>query len=346
MIITSVFIPFNLELYVLGEHLEASLQTGLYLSTSLSLIHLLLIQLLKKFKNIRKNKISSPFFWAASLVVPVFSLLILYTIQFLFPHNVMLMILFMVLGLNIAVFYFNNKLSAAHEENLKAALHAQEKEYYFSQCQLMQESSEQVKSIRHDIKLHLSTIKGYAAKINADDITEYIGGLISDIDKSKVYSDTGNITIDSIINFKLSTAEKYGIKTDVKIRVPAEINIDVADIVIILGNLLDNALEAAAKVEDKKIKLYIVFEKDGLSIEVTNTFDGVVKYADTADSEEKVITTIKSEKDHGHGLKNIKKIVEKCDGHMNITHDKDIFSVVILLYVDSKSKGRVSGGES
>ncbi|MDR2591168.1 MAG: GHKL domain-containing protein, partial [Oscillospiraceae bacterium] len=101
------------------------------------------------------------------------------------------------------------------------------------------------------------------------------------------------------------------------------------------GNLLDNTLDAVSKVEEKFIKLDIEYSRESLFILVENTFDGAVKYAEEADDKGKQIITQKIGGEHGHGLKNIRKSVEKYNGHFEIRHEGNIFSVTILLYVDA-----------
>ena len=72
------------------------------------------------------------------------------------------------------------------------------------------------------------------------------------------------------------------------------------------------------------------YSRESLFIEVQNTFDGIVKYADEG---ERCIATRKTGDGHGHGLENIRRSVEKYNGHMDVTHADGIFSVSVLLYV-------------
>jgi sensor histidine kinase regulating citrate/malate metabolism len=227
------------------------------------------------------------------------------------------------------IFYLYDTLSVAYENKLKSALHAQEKEYYFTQCQLMQESVEQMKAFRHDIKLHLTTIKDYTANNQVNEATEYLNALFGDLGSNELYSETGNIAFDSIINFKFKNIKSADIKPDLKISIPPALNVEAVDIVTILGNLLDNALDAVAKVEEKVLKLDISFDKGGLFIKLENSFDGEVKY-----SKEQQILTSKNEDGHGYGLKNIRQSVEKYNGYMKLTHNGNNFCSVVFLYVD------------
>ena len=133
-------------------------------------------------------------------------------------------------AINIFVFYHQNHLAATYEEKLKSALEAQEKDYYMLQCKLMQESVEQVKALRHDMKLHL---------------------------------------------------------------------------------------------------------KDSLFIKVDNAFDGNIKYKWASGGNPDYIESRKKGRDHGYGLRNIREAVEKYNGHIDISHEGNMFSVGVLLYSPS-----------
>ena len=294
----------------------------------------MLALLLRRFKNIKKDTLHSPKFWIFFSIILVSTLIMVFIVLAYLPHDVGGIATIVIFSVNISTFYLHDILSAAYEDKLKSALHAKEKDYYFAQCQLMQESAEKVKTIRHDIKLHLATAADYNESGKVKESTDYLRGLLGDIGEKEIHSDTGNIAFDSIINFKLKTAAEDNIKIDVDVLVPPALNIEVADVVTILGNLLDNALDAVAKVEDKIIKLNIEVSKGNLFIKVDNTFDGEVKYAKGKDGAEKNIATRKSGDNHSYGLKNIRRSVEKYNGHVDINHDDKIFSVGVLMYVD------------
>jgi len=257
--------------------------------------------------------------------------------------------IFMLNGLNLMVattigiilpWYFNmckmQSLSISFElekeRNLLTEQYAKEKDFYFTQSQLIQESADAIKSIKHDIKMHLFALKDYVAENEA--AMDYLNRLVEDIGDSKIYSKTGNIAVDSVINFKLKTADELDIKLYVKAAIPQTLSVETVDVVAILGNLLDNALDAVAKVEEKRIDVNISYNKNTLIIEVCNTFDGIVKYSDVTDGVGKAIITRKSGDYHGYGLRNISRSVERYNGHIEINHDENIFSVGIMLYVD------------
>jgi len=236
-------------------------------------------------------------------------------------------ILFTLIG--FALVLFSKYLLKNHE--LKIKLQTQERDYYYSQCQLMQESINQVKSLKHDMKLHLSALKNMSAKAQGNEISNYLGELLEEIDAEEMYADTGNIAFDSIINCKLSQNGTDNITVNMHLSIPPNLNIAPLDIVTILGNLLDNALTALAKVENKALKLNIEFQKGILFIQIENTFDGVVKY-----SSKGAILSRKENSflEHGWGLESVKRSVKKYNGHIDINHCKNTFSVELILYLD------------
>jgi len=295
--------------------------------------------LINRFKRIKKKTA----FPKIALIAPLSTALILlvgfaYMIAYIFGIGIaeevgMTFALLVFAWLIFSNFFLFDILSAKYEEKLKSEQQAQEKEYYYTQCQLMQESAEQVKAIRHDIKIHLATLKGFTTNGNMEDIKGYLDRLVDDIEKSEVYSNTGNIAFDSIINHKLRNAKNDGIKLDLNVAVPPEIQIEVADIVTVLGNLLDNALEAVAKANEKIIKLDIKLSKGGLFVKIENSFNGEVKYGEQGRGESAIVS-LKGDTQHGYGLKNIGQVIEKYNGHMKIAHSEGVFSVGVLLYVD------------
>ena len=102
----------------------------------------------------------------------------------------------------------------------------------------------------------------------------------------------------------------------------------------ILGNLLDNALEAVARAREKKLAIDIEYRRGALFIQIENTFDGEVRY--TGEGKEKRLATRKESAGHGHGIKNIARAVEKYNGYMDITHEGETFTAVVFLYIDGR----------
>jgi len=288
---------------------------------------------LQRFTHLKKDVIASPAILAFLFIIPLSSIVLAFFLAVTTnptPFGAVLTSA-IIFGINVIVFYLHDKLAASHAARMEAALAAQEKDYYLAQCRMMQESSEQTKAARHDMISHLAAIKGFVSQNKTAALGDYLDTLLGGISAAKPYSDTGNIAFDSIINYKLKNAREENIKTDIRLTIPPAINIDLADTSIILGNLLDNALDAAAKVPEKEISLDIEYSRQTLFIHVKNTFDGTVAYSSESGAAEKRIASRKS--GGGLGLKNIRSAIAKYNGHMETTHDGGVFSVTVMLYV-------------
>jgi len=124
-------------------------------------LFLVVALLLQNFRNVRKNAAILPAMWVSTLAIPLSSTVVV----FIIGHAPNLSVyaqgfaICMMFGINLIVFYLYDQLSAAHARSLETALHAQEKDYYLAQICTMQESVDQVKGIRHNMKNHLAAIK-------------------------------------------------------------------------------------------------------------------------------------------------------------------------------------------
>lgn len=179
---------------------------------------------------------------------------------------------------------------------------------------------------RHDYHNHMQSLKAYLAMDNIDKAREYLDKLETDLDNINLLFDTGNIGIDAILNSKISLAIHNGIPVDYKATVPEKTTVTDIDLCVVLGNLIDNAVESCMKVEKEKqfIRLYIGRFKEQLYISVSNATNEKVRKMD-----EEYITNKRG--NHGHGLKRINLIVEKYEGYINRKNEAGVFVTEIML---------------
>ncbi|MCL2864250.1 MAG: GHKL domain-containing protein [Lachnospiraceae bacterium] len=299
----------------------------------------LLASVLRRFTNIKKS-VTLPKSTLITTMIPLFIfvlgiIFLPFVIGFrlnLRPEVQAIALSTFTVGFTFLTFHLYDLLIGKHEQQL----HSHEKEYYALQYTLMQESIQQIKSIRHDMNLHLTAIKNYAIQDQTADIPAYIDRLVTGITHSEIHSNTGNLALDSIINYKLRDVKKDKIDLDLKIEIPSQIGMETSDLVIIMGNLLDNALTAVAKVKEKKISIHIRFQCGNLFINVENSFNGEVLYSNESHGTHKHIVTSKKSDNHGFGLHNIRNAIKKYNGHMNVTHNETIFKAGVFLYVDEE----------
>jgi len=190
-----------------------------------------------------------------------------------------------------------------------------------------------VKSKQHDFKNHLSTIYGIVQVSNEEDsrsrIKDYIEGLNESLSKEQNLISLDNNVLAGIIYSKLQKAEelginfKYSINSDINL-IPVK-NYELAEI---LFNLLDNAFEAVAKQDSNRwVELNIDKEKENSIINVRNS-GATLKNTNINEIFKKGFSTKGSQR--GFGLYNIKTIVEKYNGSIEITTQNDSTEFILL----------------
>ena len=132
----------------------------------------------------------------------------------------------------------------------------------------------------------------------------------------------GNKNLDSLLNYLLGQAKKKLNHVEYEVRVPSDLCISAFDLNVILGNLTENAIEAAEQTKDKWMSVDIYYEKGMLSMEIKNSFQH-----ELAVEKNKLLST-KEEKGHGIGLANVRKMVEKYQGFKDVSNTNQIFTIL------------------
>lgn len=147
-------------------------------------------------------------------------------------------------------------------------------------------------------------------------------------------SKTDNIVVDSLINAKYSTALKMDIKFDVDIHIPMQLPFESADISVLIGNILDNAIEASAEIpkENRHIRYFMKYENNVLIITVINAFSGRINQ----NKDGKIITCKGMPENHGIGLDSVRKVADKYHGSVVIEIEENTFIIKIILCDISK----------
>lgn len=280
-------------------------------------------------KSIRRDGVVTVPQWIATLFIPVSTLIIKILIvdsenasQFQVISSTTIVFL-----INLLTFFLYNSLAKSYVKEKETAIISKEKEMYYNQCLLMKETNENLQRFRHDINNHFISMKELINKNMYKELDDFINKLTNKLEIERVYSNTGNVIVDSIINYKLNLVNSSEIETE--IAVPPTINIDVNDLVIILGNILDNAIKAINECEQNpKLYFKVVYSQGRLIIKETNTYKTKIPY------ENGEIQSSKLDKsNHGLGIKNIEEVVNRNEGYMEINHNEKIFSIDIILFV-------------
>lgn len=192
----------------------------------------------------------------------------------------------------------------------------------------LNKSIENYYALKHDIRHHVLAVKSMIDAKNYIAASEYIGKFTENEISENVGILCKNFTVDSILKYYMSITIKNDIDFKVNLNIPEDINIDKLDLSIVIGNCIKNAIEACNNIMDESEKyINIKGEIKGfqLIVKIKNSFNGhVVKEGND-------IKTIKTEEGHGIGLSNIRNVVEKYNGYLNIKYDDREFEVNIIM---------------
>ena len=233
--------------------------------------------------------------------------------------------------INLLTFYLYDSLSASYIQKTKATVLAKEREMYYNQCVMMQETAENLQRFKHDINNQFISIKELVSSEKYDELKKIISGLSEQLDIKKMYSTTGNIAVDSIINYKLNSITESDVEITTEIAVPETLEVEINDMVSLIGNILDNAIYALKEVgAPKKLYFKLAYNRGRILIKETNNYKTEIQYVNG-----EIVSAKDNSGEHGFGLKNIEKIVNKYNGYSEINHSSNIFTMNILMFVNN-----------
>ena len=237
-----------------------------------------------------------------------------------------------IIYINLIAFYLFDNIILQVDENNQMKFREEQLILQQNQYKNILSGYSQVKSIRHDMVGHMITIKGYLNKDLVSEALTYINGLHGDIDLSNKGVLSSNVAVDAIVNNRSSKAEELGIKLDHDIMIPEKMQVDDIDICIVLGNALNNAIEACQRLDRnvrKNIEVKVKYKKKSLLIEVRNPYD--VNSLKVKDGKYLSVKPHRTGDTVGTGIGNIKAVAEKYQGLCEVDLQTDTFVMKIIL---------------
>ena len=243
------------------------------------------------------------------------------------------------LFINFVVLYLYNMLLKAFHEKYENEILKHEVRIYANQMNIILENDSKVRALKHDMKHHMNELKLLAIKNEDGLIQDYIDSMEEFIHNPKEIVSSGNTEIDSVLNYMLQKAKEELREVNVRVWLPKSVGHSF-DINVIVGNLLENAMEAAKATEEKLLNLKIGVKQGVLRIEMENSFcrellvqEGPEQAGLPAEERRRFRTTKKDKEEHGFGLGNVQKIVEKYNGIMEAYPKGGRFFVKLILYI-------------
>lgn len=287
------------------------------------------VQVYKKFKGVRRSDNVPWSCWGSVVLIQVLLVYFMITLANQMKIEYLIRATLLLAAVNFVVIYIYDKLIISEEERIRNLLLMEQKESYLREMDILLESQKRVRGIYHDIKNHILIMRSYLTKNNYSDLNDYLQRLQEETRLAVPQVYTGQPAVDSMLHYKMSVA-KNNISIKVETSIPEKLNIDDFDITVILGNLLDNAIEACCKLEEEKreIVLSLRLVKNQFFVLIENPFNGKIRW-----KHGRPLTDKEDRSNHGIGLQNVKRVVEKYNGIMEMSEENKIFRVKIMLYL-------------
>lgn len=224
------------------------------------------------------------------------------------------------LYLNIVIILYAERAKSASDQKLQAELaehHYAMQEQYYTQ---LRSEQEETRAMFHDINKYMQAMRALAAEANVAEVNRMMAETQELFESLSTVVDVGNSVVSTVLNEYQEIAEDANIPFTFDVSVPASLSISAVDLYVILGNTLDNAIEACQSLptEDRYIRVQMRTYHSMLFYQIENPY--AKDYPQRG-----------RRKNHGYGLQNVQKCVEKHDGHMLITQDGNKFVLSMRL---------------
>lgn len=327
-------------LTVFGAQNATLLEAGNVISKLCMLLISFLISHYKKVKN--SPEISFRYF-IVIMLVPASSIYIMHNIFIIAAvydefSKFSVITGFLLLLVNYVVFEIYDWMSRDAMVREQNRLYGQQLELCSRQAEERESLYLEIRRLRHDMKNYLSGLLGAVQKGETKEAELLIQGMLHDGigNRTSEVSRSGNIVVDSLVNHKYALAVKDGIKFEANVFIPASLPFQSGHLAVILGNLLENALEACREVPEgqRYISLEISYVKELLQICIRNSYHGIPR----KDKSGRYITTKKDTLHHGIGLSSVEQAVSCYHGELAAEETGTEFRVSVVMYAPDREK--------
>ena len=232
-----------------------------------------------------------------------------------------------IMVINMLTFYLYYALADAYQKLQEQSLMERQLSVYENQLEVLMKSEERVRALRHDMKNHMLELGAMAKRAHNEEMESYLSGMQEFMENDMEYISSGNMEADSLLNYLLHKAEQKFCHVTYKISIPQELGISNCDLNVVMGNLLDNAIAAAEKSEEKQLSVSIRYDKEVLYIQIRNSFANDLKQF-----ENQFLSTKQDGRQHGIGLQNVRRIVEKYGGTLAFEQEQGMFIVNAMMF--------------
>ena len=315
-------------------HNEYALEGNLVVVFSKVILFLCILLVKKQFGH-KSTEMLADAEWTRFLFFPVFTIITIVAMLMTFQYTeneaqayALYSIALGMVVMNVFVYYLINDIvireAKLHEKEILELQVKNQIEMYRS----VSENYEVQKRKSHEFKNQILCIESLLKDHEYDEASKYVNNISKTFMGERNVINTNHVIVNAILNTKYQEAISKHIVFVFKVNDLSKISMDDEDLVVVLANLLNNAIEACEKCEEKKvIKFKFMIEDELIIFSVKNTYSQPLVY----DNDEiKTSKTVKPD-EHGVGIKNVIRIVEKYRGEYVVQNNEKefYFSIVI-----------------
>ncbi|MCY9529012.1 MULTISPECIES: ATP-binding protein [Paenibacillus] len=282
-----------------------------------------IIQIIRPFARHRSYSLHYRYYVLIS-AIPLMSIYHLYILNYKTVYYFISAIGF--LFLNVMIIYIFDSIIDKYKFMQEHTQLQHQMDYQDANYEKVVHSFKSIKRIIHDTNQQFLYIEECIKRNELAAAMEHIKTTLNKVEGAYQRVNTGNLVIDALITNTLNIGQANGIRIDTKLNLwSQEIHIDRYDLCVVIGNMLDNAIEASKKLtiaEDRYILIKIHSTESSLLIHILNHMENEVAHLHSQKP---------SPEFHGIGLTNIARICDKYGGHMTIETENKVFNNMVLL---------------
>lgn len=314
----------------------STLKTGVYFAVGVLLSKLLSFAIMAVIRFGRHSlpfrKIGSLWLYIGALIITSVIMLFVVSDYMYAIHSKPIMQTLTLFGVcllvavNVLIFYVIDKVGDYYyvQHNLTVANKLIERQR--NTYKELFDGQTEIKAVKHDLKNVMLGILHQIENNETEKAKEYIKSTCNILESSSVNTLSGNSIIDTVLLAKKQMADANGIKMNIDLKLFEKINIDAVDFSVLLGNIVDNAIEATEKLTkfDKLIYVSIFTRNSNIVIVAKNPVEQAV-------NTDYLLTTKAEKSEHGFGLIQIKKLSAKYNGEVLLNCFENEFKIAVYL---------------
>lgn len=275
--------------------------------------------------------------WIRFLFFPIFTIIafVFMLVDKNMGSTTMFVVSIGLVGADLLLFYLIRDYGRETEEKRRISIQKEQQRVQIENYEEQERTYERQRKSAHEFRNHLGYIEGLLREQKEREALEYIWKLENSPEQYMNNFSTGNPVVDVIVNQKYQQAKARGIHMVVLLNDLKEIPMTEEDMVVLLSNLLNNAIEACGRLKEKtgQIKFKFMHEEEKVVLSIRNPIEESLKKVNG-----QVKTSKENEEEHGVGIGNIEKVIEKYGGEGTYQEEAGEFFYVIVFNIDEMKR--------